>query len=216
MRRIGKHASGFTLLELLVVIAIITVLAGLLYPAFQSVLNSAKKTQAKNDVNQIVTAVNAYYTEYGKYPTTSATDVTFSTNNNTLFDILRNMPGNASNSRGIVFTDVPPAKDQTKPKSGIQTSTGVWYDPWGSAYNVAIDANYNVIVRAPSYTDLVPTYATATDGSSDVGVRTGVIAWSFGPNGLLGGGNAPPGSTFSDEKGTVNIYTGSSDVISWQ
>src|SRR5437763_13488353 len=59
---------GFTLIELLVVIVIIAVLAGFAFPVFQSVQNSAKKTQAKNDVTQIVTAVNAFYTEYGKYP----------------------------------------------------------------------------------------------------------------------------------------------------
>ncbi|MEP6709280.1 MAG: prepilin-type N-terminal cleavage/methylation domain-containing protein, partial [Verrucomicrobiota bacterium] len=68
MRRIGKDVSGFTLLELLVVIAIITVLAGLLFPAFIGAQKQAKKTQAKNDVTQIVTAVNGFYTEYGKYP----------------------------------------------------------------------------------------------------------------------------------------------------
>jgi prepilin-type N-terminal cleavage/methylation domain-containing protein len=224
MRRIGKHVSGFTLLELLVVIAIITVLAGLLFPAFVGAQKQVKKTQAKNDVNQIVTAVNGFYTEYGKYPTTSTTDVTFgiSPTNDLLCDVLRNNTSGTNgatvtllNPRQIVFMDVATAKDQTNPKSGIQISTGRWYDPWGSAYNVAIDANYNVIVKAPSYTDLLSTYTTATDGSGDVGVRTGVIAWSFGPNGLLGGGRAAS-SNFSDENGAVNIYAGSDDVISWQ
>jgi prepilin-type N-terminal cleavage/methylation domain-containing protein len=227
MRRIGKHVSGFTLIELLVVIAIIAILAGLLFPAFQAVQNSAKKTQAKNDLTQIVTAVNGFYTEYGKYPTTSTADVTFGispTTNDQLCDVLRNITTGINganvtllNPRQIVFMDVPAAKDQTNPKSGIQISTGRWYDPWGSAYNVAIDANYNVIVRAPSYTDLLSTYTIAPppDTSGDVGVRTGVIAWSFGPNGLLGGGNATD-PKFSNETGTVNTYTGSGDVISWQ
>ncbi len=66
MRR--ENQNGFTLLELLVVIAIVVVLAGLLFPAVQSVLERAKKVQAKNDLTQIVTAVNAFYTEYGRYP----------------------------------------------------------------------------------------------------------------------------------------------------
>src|SRR3982751_5930949 len=63
-----NRSGAFTLIELLVVIVIISVLAGLAFPVFQSVQNSAKKTQAKNDLTQIVTAVNAFYTEYGKYP----------------------------------------------------------------------------------------------------------------------------------------------------
>ena len=72
MRPFSKHTRAFTLIELLVVIAIIIILAGLLFPAYQAVQNQAKRTQAKNDLTQIVTAVNAYYTEYGKYPLVAA------------------------------------------------------------------------------------------------------------------------------------------------
>ena len=86
-----RSLRAFTLIELLVVIAIIIILAGLLYPAYQAAQNQAKRTQAKNDLTQIVTAVNAYYTEYGKYPV--ATDDTPIVVNNTLFDVLRNMTG---------------------------------------------------------------------------------------------------------------------------
>ena len=60
--------AAFTLIELLVVITIIAILMGLLFPAFKGVQDQAKRTQAKNDVTQIVTAVNAFYTEYGQYP----------------------------------------------------------------------------------------------------------------------------------------------------
>ncbi len=62
------HANAFTLIELLVVIAIIAILVGLLFPAFKAVQNQARQTQAKNDLTQIVNAVNAFYTDYGKYP----------------------------------------------------------------------------------------------------------------------------------------------------
>src|SRR3954465_4016986 len=72
MKITRSRREGFTLIELLVVVVIIAVLMGLAFPVFQSVQNSAKKTQAKNDLVQMVTAVNAFYTEYGKYPTTAA------------------------------------------------------------------------------------------------------------------------------------------------
>jgi prepilin-type N-terminal cleavage/methylation domain-containing protein len=204
---------AFTLIELLVVIAIIAILIGLLFPAFRAVQDQAKRAQAKNDLIQIVNAVNAYYTDYGKYPidtTVKGTgDATYAADNNSLFDVLRNMtgtsPGNTLNPRAIHFIDPPSAKDQTTPRSGIQNSTGRWYDPWGSVYNVAIDGNYNNIVRAPSYTDLATTYVTATDGSGDVGVGIGAIAWSFGADLTLGTAS-PPSSN----------YKGSDDVISWQ
>src|SRR5207249_6509603 len=60
--------NGFTLIELLIVISIIVILMGLLFPAFKGVQDQARRTQAKNDLTQIVTAVNAFYTEYGQYP----------------------------------------------------------------------------------------------------------------------------------------------------
>ena len=55
-----RHANAFTLIELLVVIGIIAILVGLLFPAFKAVQNQARQTQAKNDLTQIVNAVNAY------------------------------------------------------------------------------------------------------------------------------------------------------------
>src|ERR1051325_4428249 len=77
MRR--NPPAAFTLIELLVVIAIIAILVGLLFPAFKAVQNQARSTQAKNDLTQIVNAVNAFYTDYGKYPTAvTGADVAFS------------------------------------------------------------------------------------------------------------------------------------------
>src|SRR6266536_5532265 len=83
-RRLTFHSNAvqerqphhaFTLIELLVVITIIAILIGLLFPAFSAIQNQAKKTQAKNDLTQIVNAVNAFYTEYGKYPLPGAPTV---------------------------------------------------------------------------------------------------------------------------------------------
>ena len=94
-----QRAFAFTLIELLVVIVIVAVLMGLAFPVYQSVQNSAKKTQAKNDVTQIVTAVNAFYTEYGKYPVSTANDAFFGAGTDSV-------PSGASpigqNDRGIV------------------------------------------------------------------------------------------------------------------
>ena len=60
-RRVPSDKARLHLIELLVVIAIIVVLSAS-YSTFQGIQNQAKKTQAKNDLTQIVTAVNAYYT----------------------------------------------------------------------------------------------------------------------------------------------------------
>src|SRR5216110_2419768 len=104
MRSPSRITRAFTLIELLVVIAIIAILVGLLFPAFKSVQNQARSTQAKNDLTQIVNAVNAFYTDYGKYPLVTA-DTTYGpggTANNLLFNALRAMDA-TNNSRQIVF-----------------------------------------------------------------------------------------------------------------
>src|SRR5438132_13880785 len=142
MQKSSNRAVAFTLIELLVVIAIIAILIGLLFPAFSAVQNQARRTQAKNDLTQIVTAVNAYYTEYGKYPLVTADTIitTASTPNNAdLFYTLRAVAGglnalDVANPRKIVFINPPYVKDPANPRSGIGTPTGTgpgrYFDPW--------------------------------------------------------------------------------------
>ena len=195
------HHRGFTLIELLVVIAIIAVLIGLLFPAFRAVQNQAKQTQAKNDLTQIVNAVNAFYTEYGKYPL--ATDDSTISNNADLFYTLRAVSAganlnNAVNPRQIVFINPPSVKDAANPRSGIG-SDGQYYDPWGPTagkpesgiYHLRIDGNYD---------NQIANVYTADTGAGPGTLRTGVIAWSFGRDGTQGNAN----------------FSGSDDVISWQ
>jgi prepilin-type N-terminal cleavage/methylation domain-containing protein len=207
------RAGGFTLIELLIVITIIVILMGLLFPAFKGVQDQAKRTQAKNDLTQIVTAVNAFYTEYGRYPTTATTDATATygpggstTENGSLLSELR-ATTIVLNTRQIVFISPPDAKDQTNPRSGIKTSTSGYYDPWGTEYAIALDADYDNQIANP-YSD--------SDGSAGaVQLRFGVIAYSVGKNGALGGG-AAASSKYAAESGTAGKYKDSSDVISWQ
>jgi prepilin-type N-terminal cleavage/methylation domain-containing protein len=208
-RALPRQERAFTLIELLVVIVIIAILAGVAFPVFSSIQNQAKKTQAKNDVTQIVTAVNAFYTEYGRYPTAATSDTAAvygpgKPKTDVIFNELRNKGTMTFNSRQIVF--ISPAEDatQSNPKGKIG-SDGQFYDPWGSAYSIAIDADYDNQVLNPY---------TGTGGAGPDPIRQGVIAWSLGKNGALGGGAA--GAGFADESGTAGTYTGSGDVISWQ
>src|SRR5437868_1508813 len=126
--------NGFTLIELLIVISIIVILMGLLFPAFRGVQDQAKKTQAKNDLTQIVTAVNAFYTEYGKYPLATQGDDTkglFTTDNSEVINTLRAIAsganaGNALNPRQIVFISPPDVKDTTNLRAGV-AANGSYY-----------------------------------------------------------------------------------------
>jgi type II secretory pathway pseudopilin PulG len=184
---------------------------GLLFPAFQGVQNQAKRAQAKNDLTQIVTAVNAFYTEYGKYPTSATTDATAiygpagSQANGALFNELRGVT-NTFNTRKIVFISPPSVKDPSNPRSGIASNTtsinGIsvspndLVDPWGTPYNVEMDADYTNQIANP-YPD--------TDGSAGASpLQIGVISWSYGKDQAQG------------TKGTSANFKNSDDVISWQ
>ncbi len=208
---LAKRRRAFTLIELLVVIAIIAILVGLLFPAFKAVQNQARQTQAKNDLTQIVNAVNAFYTEYGKYPISTTLDTTFGpggtpATNQTLFTELRGCTAAAGscpaattiNTRQIVFISPPDVKNSASPRSGIGTTVGgnigQYFDPWGTNYVIRIDGDYNNQVTNPY---------TANAGANPL--QLGVVALSLGSDQLGGVGSADK-----------NAGVAADDVISWQ
>ena len=65
-----NNSKGFTLIELLVVIVIIGLLASLVTPKLFSKLGTAKEKTAKAQVEMIVTALDAFKLDVGRYPTT--------------------------------------------------------------------------------------------------------------------------------------------------
>ena len=194
-----KPGRAFTLIELVVVISVIAILMGLLFPAFRGVQDQAKKTQAKSDLTQIATAVNAFYTEYGRYPTSATTNATATLGpggstpeNGGLFNELRAITF-VLNTRKIVYLSPPEAKNQTAPRSGIETATGGYYDPWGNEYAIALDAEYGGTLTNPY----------GSNGAGSDPVHQGVITWSLGNDAKLGNNG--------DGK-----FTSSDDVVSWQ
>jgi type II secretory pathway pseudopilin PulG len=193
--------------------AIIAILIGLFLPTLFGFYERAKKVQAKNDLTQIVNAVNAFYTEYGKYPLPANTvvDTTYQlggTANEVLFKELRacqtgqpSCPNAASvNTRQIVYIS-PRVFSTTPARSGIG-SDGQLYDPWQTPYGVTIDGNYD---------NTVPNRYLAQNigGAGPNPVAQGVIGWSLGKDQMLG---------TSGDNVYKNPTTGaqSDDVISWQ
>src|SRR5437868_4011937 len=215
----ATRGHGFTLIELIVVILVIAALAALLVPAASRTLDRAKSAQAKNDVTQIVTAVNAFYTEYGKYPiaagiTTDAA-ATFATDNSAVMNALRGgVNGDALNTRKIVF--LSPRQIVSGTKGGVADTPvsgnpGIYYDVWGKnsnpartgsgVYHIAIDGDYDNQITTNPY--------GANNGAGPQPLRQGVIAWSLGKDG-------GPGKVTSGNPTGNNIFTGSDDIISWQ
>lgn len=64
----SKYNKGFTLIELLVVIAIIGLLSSIVLVSLQGARAKARDARRLHDMRQIVTALELYYAEHGKYP----------------------------------------------------------------------------------------------------------------------------------------------------
>jgi hypothetical protein len=157
--------------------------------------------------------VNAYYTEYGKYPLVTA-DTTYGpggTANNLLFNELRSTAAATQNPRQIVFISPPDVKNASNPRSGIATQAttingisvaiGDLVDPWGTPYNVAIDGGYNNQL-ANAYTDGSAGGSAST--APPYALSIGVMAWSYGKDQAIG------------TRGGSASFANSDDVISWQ
>jgi prepilin-type N-terminal cleavage/methylation domain-containing protein len=200
MKKTPWLCAAFTLIELLTVIAIIAVLMGLLFPALNIAKEGARKAQASTDVRSIVSAIKGFQTEYGRYPqpSTNTSDTIISpakpNANNSIMNILRcTGTGSEVNTRQIVYIEPRMAKGNTN-VGGIGTD-GVFFDPWGMAYGIAMDTNYDGGIKTSDGLQ----YTSITTGT----LSYGAVAWSFGKD-------AQPG-TKGDKK-----LEGSDDIVSWQ
>jgi prepilin-type N-terminal cleavage/methylation domain-containing protein len=141
----NQKKQAFTLIELLVVIAIIAVLAGLLFPAGQNALNSARKTTAKNQAVQIATAITAYETEYGRLPASAESNVT--TISPELVKTLCTTTDADNNPRGLIFLEAMAWKNG----KGGTNSLG-FCDPFSATnvYSVTMDTGYSNAISVPT------------------------------------------------------------------
>jgi type II secretory pathway pseudopilin PulG len=198
--------------------AIIAILAGLLLVAIPIAKQMVYKADAKNTEINLVAAISAYNTEYGKYPlgnsvpdSNAPTDVLFGDShlsNQALLDILRNVgpdfnTPNQYNPKGIVFFPSKVVSNPSAPKDGIATQDAgtvkkdSLVDPWGNEYRIAIDADGDNRITNLPYSDFQETNAP----------RVPVCVFSIGKDGMLGN----KGDGAFRKNGTA-----SDDVISWQ
>jgi hypothetical protein len=129
--------------------------------------------------------VNNFYTEYGSMPDNGTADRTVKTDTDTTFlNVLLGLEGTGSNvlnTRAIKFLSVREGKAR---KNGLIYSTNGsnvqgLYDPWGGAFNVMLDLDYDEKI----------TVQPAAGTSTTLNGRR-VAVWSNGADGVQGGGKA--------------------------
>jgi prepilin-type N-terminal cleavage/methylation domain-containing protein len=79
------NRKGFTLIELLIVVVIIGILAAIAIPKFAATKDKAKLASVKTDLRNMMTAEEAYFSDYSTYGTfanvQAASNFTLSTGN---------------------------------------------------------------------------------------------------------------------------------------
>ncbi len=72
---VGKHSRrnspGFTIVELLIVIVIIGILAAIVIVAYNGIQARARDSQRQTDISAIAKALELYYIDNGRFPTSS-------------------------------------------------------------------------------------------------------------------------------------------------
>lgn len=138
-----RIVAGFTLIELLVVMAILAVLAGLALPAIQGAMTSGKKAQARNDVQQLAAAIRAFQLEYGRQPSAQTSEDEWVEDNSA---VIRALLGEDTtlNPRGVRFFE---AKMTANTTGGVNNSSRVFYDPWGSPYFLKLNSDYDNVIE---------------------------------------------------------------------
>jgi type II secretion system protein G len=63
------NRKGFTLIELLIVVVIIGILAAIAIPKFAATKDKAKLASVKTDLRNLMTAEEAYFSDYATYGT---------------------------------------------------------------------------------------------------------------------------------------------------
>ena len=172
-------------------------LLALLFPPVRGHTRS-KVTDARNDISQINAAVKAYHTEYGKYPVVR--DATLS----------EGLKGNVELMQCVIGTDAFRIPQQISFFEGMQAKrTSGWFkpavygggfhpksgdylDPWGRPYQIVLGTDYDGVIPNP-YLD-----------EPEQQIRSGVIVWSLGKDGIFG------------RSADQDKHTRPDDVVSWR
>jgi general secretion pathway protein G len=128
MTRIVRHRDGFTLVELLIVISLISILAAMGLVQYRNSVVSAREATLKTDLFRMRDAIDQYYADKTKYP--SSLDSLVSEG------YLRKIPEDPITKSSDTWQTVPAEPDPNTPAA----EAGV-YDVKSGAQGTALDGS---------------------------------------------------------------------------
>ena len=141
-KRFNSLASrrGFTIVELLVVCVIIAILAATILPEIVRSSKDAKVSAAKSDISELGSAVERFYINMDRYPTSD---------------------------EGLAVLTQPPTDAGTKWRGPYIKKLRA--DPWGNSYQYACPgthnpSSYDIWTKGPSSSD-----ASSDKGGGEIG-----------------------------------------------
>ena len=137
--------------------------------------NQAKRAEAMNEVTQLKNAISVYELEYAKLPfqarNAGDADLRMDTFKGNLISVLSGYNIDGLNPRKQAFYQGKRARgrDSQKPTSGVFGTDEKLKlaDPWGNAYSIVFDSNYDLTLKG----------LPGTEGKE---VRASVAVWSTG------------------------------------
>jgi prepilin-type N-terminal cleavage/methylation domain-containing protein len=174
LTRISRPArSAFTLVELLVVVAIIALLAGIAFPSYSAIMKKMKKDQARTLAMSLVNSCKGYYAEYSKYPLPqdgTASEVSPIRTDEILTGTLLGSAVEQNPKKINFLPDLKPVERGHGFGLLTEGETASIVDPWGEAYYVLMDADYNNNIENPN------------SNSTTTKLYQGVLVYSAGPD----------------------------------
>ena len=173
----ARNRKGFTLIELMIVIAIIIILAAIAIPNYLKMTQRARKARVASDFETLATALEAYATDWGFYPTDANAGAVADTNS-TIYKELTGQGATTNASGNTTATGEAGGIEYIKPEtlqsmhSPFNATEEYYYASSPSGTHWVLEVQYNnpktdVLYRTDSITQLTQTTGKASGVTID-------------------------------------------------